>query len=187
MERCEVQALIDRLAERHTDWTVFEALARHIVRDEHALRAVLDAITSHPNPKVRRLCADLMDHHGDDRCVETLRQALHDPVPRVRRQAVHSLSCQRCKTCALTVGVVPVLTDVALTDENMWVRREAVCALAFQPRDARAAAALRVLLARETDPKITSEVHGALRIHDEEYRRASNAAARVRQQRIDRM
>ena len=44
--------------------------------------------------------------HGDDKCVLALSAALHDTAPYVRRQAVHSLSCQRCKSSPLQVDAV---------------------------------------------------------------------------------
>ena len=48
--------------------------------------------------------------------------ALHDPVPYVRRVAVHALICQRCKPAPLTRDVVPLLLRVAREDLNSKVR-----------------------------------------------------------------
>ena len=58
-----------------------------------------------------------MDHHADDGSVDKLAQlALQDPVPYVRRVAVHALTCQRCKPAPLTRDVVPLLLRVAQED-----------------------------------------------------------------------
>ena len=53
----------------------------------------------------------LLDHLADERCVEPLRQALNDPSPHVRRNAVHSLGCQRCKLAPLPMDVVGLLIE----------------------------------------------------------------------------
>ena len=68
----------------------------------------------HPDSPVRRGCVDFLDHHADDGCADDLRQvALHDPVPRVRRFAVHALGCVRCKTAPLDMDLVEFLAMVA--------------------------------------------------------------------------
>jgi HEAT repeat protein len=96
----------------------------------------------HENPKVRRWCADLMDHLADDRCVLPLVELLNDDVPRVRRQAVHSLCCQRCKPSPLQADLTDTLIEIALNDANLKVRGEAVFGLSFRPPDARVVTAL---------------------------------------------
>lgn len=73
-------------------------------------QAVLDDAVrglKHANPEVRRCCADLMDHLADDRCVPPLLDLIKDEAPRVRRQAVHSLACQRCKPIPLAAFRAP--------------------------------------------------------------------------------
>jgi hypothetical protein len=111
---------------------------------------------SHWNPKIRYNCANALDHYGDDRCVEPLRRLLTDPVPRVRRIALHSLSCDTCKLTPLhrTDDVVALLIDLALDDPSTNVRREASGKLAGYCHDERARVALGMLLARETDSRI---------------------------------
>jgi hypothetical protein len=97
-----------------------------------ALDVVMDGARRHPNPSVRWRCIDLLDHLGGDECTETFVAALDDAVPRVRRHAVHALSCNRCKERPLCVDVAPVLERVARTDPNARVRAEAAEALARQ-------------------------------------------------------
>jgi HEAT repeat protein len=117
---------------------------------------------AHPNPHVRLWCAELMDHLADDRCAGPLAAALHDPSPRVRRHAVHSLGCQRCKPMALQVDVVALLCATALQDPSMRVRRVAVHQLGLQPHDARAVAALEAIIRRDTDQQLLSRARFAL-------------------------
>jgi HEAT repeat protein len=115
---------------------------------------ILDAAVrglDHANPKIRRGCADLMDHLGDDRCIEPLIHCTTDPIANVRRQAVHSLSCQRCKATPLQVDLVSLLIERATTDPSMKVRQEAVFGLSMQPSDARAIAVLEAVLMDATN------------------------------------
>jgi HEAT repeats len=53
--------------------------------------ALLGGIT-HQSPRVRYDCVHALDHFADERCMEPLWHALNDPVPRVRRMALHVLS-----------------------------------------------------------------------------------------------
>jgi len=106
-----------------------------------------------------------MDHLADDRCVEPLRRLLDDPVPRVRRVALHSLSCDACKLVPLRRDddLVAVLIERALADPSINVRREATCGLGGCCSDERAVATLRTLLDRATDLAILRNARWALR------------------------
>ncbi|BDP41806.1 hypothetical protein DAETH_17750 [Deinococcus aetherius] len=83
---------------------------------------------SHRQPRVRFDCAGALDHMADGRCAVPLRRLLNDPVPRVRRAALHSLTCDACKLSPLGSegDLVPVMLDVALNDPSIRVRRSAV-------------------------------------------------------------
>src|SRR5689334_13477345 len=90
----EQQALLDRQVETlgAADYRVVSVAYNALV---DAGRVGLDAVIrglSHPIPRVRRGCAEFLDHQGSDVCVEALCQAAqHDPIPYVRRVAIHSL------------------------------------------------------------------------------------------------
>ena len=67
------------------------------VRLTDAARNALIRGLEHANPRVRWWCLQLMDHVGDERCLEHIIRALDDPVPRVRKMAQHALECEKCK------------------------------------------------------------------------------------------
>jgi HEAT repeat protein len=150
-----------------------------LVRAGPAGRSAVIAGLTHPHPRVRRGCASFLDHQATDACVPALRQvALNDPVPAVRRTAVHALGCQWCKPAPLTSELIELLVQVALGDPNMKVRLEATWILGVQPPDARAIAALEQLLREETAPLLRKLAHHALKQQDPGYRRAVDARAR---------
>jgi HEAT repeat protein len=170
---------IERLGSR--DWRVVGAATEALTRAaSNGIAAVLQGL-SHPQARVRRGCAQFMDHQGTDDCVELLCQvARDDPVPNVRRVAVHSLGCQRCKPSPLHGDTIAFLVERALSDPSVKVRREAVGGLSLHPPDPRAAAALRRLLEEETDRELRRSAHYALKRHDLEYRRNVDEGARTR-------
>ncbi len=133
--------------------------------DQHA--ALVDGLIEglvNENARVRYECANVLDHLADERCAEPLTRLLNDPVPRVRRAALHSLSCDACKITPLTpsVDLVARLIQVAFQDDNLRVRRTAVDSLAEVCADPRVVAALHELETRETDPALLRRVRQAL-------------------------
>jgi HEAT repeat protein len=175
----DLQQLVELLGSR--DWrvvaTVQEALAGV---GEHGVGAVVAGL-SHAEVRVRRGCADFLDHYGTDACVDALRHAaLHDPVASVRRAAVHALLCQRCKPCPLTTDLTEFLIQVALEDSNARVRGEAVWGLGTHPRDQRAIAALKHILRQDSNPGLLRGAHQALAHQDPAYHEAVSLHARVR-------
>lgn len=174
-----LQALVEQLGER--DW-------RRVMEAEYALASMGQAGTeaalwglSHPMVHIRRGCANFMDHHGNDACFPLLMQvALHDPAPSVRRVAVHSASCQRCKSSPLTGDLVGLLVQVALTEANRRIRETAIWGLWGQPCDARAVAALQQILRVETNQRLRKAAHHALKHQDPDYKAAVDAQARER-------
>ena len=105
-----------------------------------------------------------MDHFADPRCAEPLRRLLHDPVPRVRWAALHSLTCEACKLEPLpaTDDLVVSLIDLAQHDVSIKVRRVATYELGNVCQDERARAALATILAQEPDRTIRRHARAAL-------------------------
>jgi HEAT repeat protein len=83
----------------------------------------------HPNPRTRWLCLDYLDHVAVAASAEVFVAALHDPVPRVRRHAIHALTCQACKREPWPADVITPLRRVVAADVNPMVRFEALRAL----------------------------------------------------------
>jgi hypothetical protein len=161
------------------DWRVAGAARDALAASSDAVTAALEGL-SHPNPRVRRGAADFLDHHADDRCVAKLADlALHDPVPYVRRVAVHALLCQRCKPAPLTADVVPLLIRIAGEDPSPRIRGAALWGLGQQPPDARAVEALARVLREETSSELRNAAHHALKRQSPEYR--EQAARRARE------
>jgi HEAT repeat protein len=132
------------------------------------LRIVVDGLLeglSHNLPHVRFNCANALDHMADERCAEPLRRLLSDAVPRVRRAALHSLSCDTCKLQPIGAGedVLPIVLDMALHDPGIRVRRAAVPLLDSYFGDERAVETLRLLAQTSTDTAVKRSAQGALR------------------------
>lgn len=120
---------------------------------------------NHASPKVRYDCAHALDHLADERCVEPLRRLLDDPVPRVRRMALHVLSCDACKLHPLRTedDLIARVIARALADPSINVRRHATVALGNFCADVRAGLALETLVAQESDAALLREARRALR------------------------
>jgi len=150
----------------------------------HAGQAGLEAVLwglSHPNARVRRGCAGFLDHHATDMCIPQLREvALHDPAAKVRRVAVHSVTCQQCKPSPLSGDLVGLLIQVAQNDPNRRVREKAIGGLASYPPDARAVGALKQILRTETHPDLRRAAHSALKSQDPHYKARVDQKARER-------
>ena len=175
----ELQQQVELLGSR--DWRIATAAYDVLVQAGQAGMNVVIAGLRHADPRVRRGCAGFMDHQGTDLCVPLLyKVARHDPVAAVRREAVHALGCERCKPSPLHTDGTAFLIERALHDTSIKVRREAVSGLGMLQPDARAASALRTILDQDRDRDLLRLAHRALRHHDAEYRRATDAQARAR-------
>lgn len=83
----------------------------------------------HPNPRARWLCLDYLDHMAGPEAAETFIAALADPVPRVRRHAIHALVCDACKPGPVEADAVTPLRRLAAHDPSPKVRLAALRAL----------------------------------------------------------
>jgi HEAT repeat protein len=107
-------------------------------------------------PKVRADCAGALDHFADERCAEPLTRLLSDPVPKVRRTALHSLSCDACKLVPLevTCDLVARLIEMTLHDSSIRVRRAALGNLGASYGDPRALRTLEQIVSSESDAEM---------------------------------
>jgi HEAT repeat protein len=161
LESLDSQRLVELLGEK--DFARSQAAAAILFeRGVSALDALVRGL-SHPDWRVRKNCAGLMDHLADDRCIEPLRRVLNDPIVGVRRLAVHAIGCQPCKQTPLHADILSLLIERALSDPSIRVRRVAAHLLGLQPYDARAVEALEAILDQQTDPKLLSRAQYALK------------------------
>ena len=95
-------------------------------------KAALITGLEHPNAKVRWWCLQLVDHLADESYVAPILSKLSDPVAKVRRHAIHALSCAACKRDRrhLEAQIEEALQRVVETDPDEKVRAEARAALA---------------------------------------------------------
>jgi hypothetical protein len=109
-------------------------------------------------PMVRAGCAAALDHADQDDVVEqALRQAGADDDARVRRMALHALSCAPCKPDGCLVeDSVAVLVDALLHDPSIRNRRRVAGELMWgqHGRTPEITAAFARILAEETDQKL---------------------------------
>lgn len=107
--------------------------------------AVQAAALHHPNARLRRDCLSALDHHANDASAGVFREALNDPVPRIRTIALHGLACERCRETKLCVSdVVPAVIAVLDRDPSPTVRHAAVgILLRLSSRDERASEAIQ--------------------------------------------
>ncbi len=136
-----------------------------VERDEYT--AVIDALLlaiESPDARTRFLAAQAMDHYADARCAEPLARCLHDPVPRVRWAAIHSIGCEACKLAPLPEqgDLVATLAELALADPSVRVRRVATYELGQVCPDPRAVAALAQIAREAQDVTILRSARRAL-------------------------
>jgi hypothetical protein len=148
-------SVFSRLPRRDIE-AVREHLATHQAETYDRLISVLIAGLQDQNAVVRYGCAAALDHFGDAQAVAPLRALASDPVPRVRRMALHALSCDACKRTSPPIDddIIPILVEHALHDSSINVRRHAAYGLTTRAADPRAAAALAQLRDSETDATI---------------------------------
>jgi HEAT repeats len=83
----------------------------------------------HENADVRYHCVRLLDHFLVPETLSELIDMLRDPAPRVRRSALHTLACDRCKEGACRPAEAEVLPEalrMLQEDDNRHVRAMAV-------------------------------------------------------------
>ncbi|HVT77993.1 MAG TPA: HEAT repeat domain-containing protein [Acidimicrobiales bacterium] len=112
------------------------------------------AALHHPNGKVRRFALGVLDHAANDASTEVFRAALRDPAPVVRLNALHGLSCERCRVGELcTDDIVPALLDVLEHDASPKVRHASLFPLILMSsRDARVQPAFARAARHDPDP-----------------------------------
>jgi HEAT repeat protein len=96
--------------------------------------------------------------------------ATADPVPRVRRMAVHALGCRRCKPEMLCDDLVGVFAPIVLGDPAWRVRSEAVIGIVQQPPSERTREVLARVAEHDPHARVRDKAAWALRLHRGERR-----------------
>ena len=143
--------LVSSLADPETRWQVADLLRAALPDSKEAL---LDGLRNGV-PSVRRWSALVLDHADHDPEVEdALRLATTDRNRKVRRAALHAMSCAPCKPdgCLTTDGVA-LLVDSMLHDRSVAVRRTCAGSLMWNQhgRGANVVRAFETLLASADD------------------------------------
>jgi hypothetical protein len=157
--------------------------------DRARRRAPIDALqaaaVADADPWVRARCLEVLDHLANDASTTTFAAALADPVAAVRAQALHGLTCERCRSEDLGVAAVVARVVAAFEEESdPELRHRCVRALArFAGRDDAAAATLRAIAAEDPDELVRAAALGATTAGHVRSRTALRRVARRSQRR----
>jgi HEAT repeat protein len=151
-----------------TDWKKRDEELKILREGGRATLSAMKQAFTHGDWRVRRECAAYMDHFADNTCVAVLLRALKDPNQKVRRNAIHSLSCDRCKPAPLISDVIPQIMDVVENDRSPRVRRSALGLLIGRMPEPRVAALLHKIAASEPDRKMQRHAERALARHGQQ-------------------
>ncbi|MHB8381365.1 MAG: HEAT repeat domain-containing protein [Candidatus Binataceae bacterium] len=168
----EFTSLIEALGHRESLPSAWNALR---AAGQAAVAAAREGL-SHPNPKVRQFCAAFIDEHWDQAALQRLILTLHDPKLKVRKAAVHSLGCDRCKGGENPIDVLPHVAERIREDKSIKVRRAAAWTLAAQTPNKSIARVLRRVLRDETDPKMRKAAQWGLSRYLQNTRQAEALA-----------
>jgi hypothetical protein len=123
-----------------------------------AVEAILRGL-KHPNPRFRAACCGMLDHLGErwEACFYlAVKPLLSDPVPGVRRAAIHVVCCEICHAPSGSVDLIPEVIARLLTDPTVGVRRVAARHLRSDLSDPRVVKAFKIVLQSETDEQVKS-------------------------------
>jgi hypothetical protein len=118
-----------------------------------------------------------LHHPQDARAVAALERILHDGDPELQVAAYQALLAQNAAYQGDPVGVY---VRAALSDAHKSERLKALLELRRLPPDPRAITALQRIMRVETDRRLRSHAHHALKRQDPEYKLAFDAQARER-------
>ena len=125
----DVRTLISQLADPETARPARAAL--RLVPPERLIPALVEGLQS-SEWRVRRNCCGLLDDLDfTPESLSALQAALDDPEPRVRRSALHTLSCQHCKPNGCALDIQPLFERLA-NDPSRRVRESVLNPLTYQ-------------------------------------------------------
>src|SRR6266542_6620741 len=125
----DLRALVSKLADPATAGPAAATLKEQPL--ERLVPALVAGLES-PEWRVRRSCCRLLDDLDfTPESLRALQGALDDPDPRVRRSALHTLSCQHCKPSGCALDIQPLFERMA-HDPSRRVRQAVLNPLGYQ-------------------------------------------------------
>ncbi len=131
-----------------------------------------------PNRRVRLNALWGLHHPPDARAVAALKSILEEADPELQIAAYNALVSQDPTYQSDPIGLH---VQVALSNAHKSERLKALLGLRRLPQDPRATVALEHILRTETDPRLRSYAHHALKHQDPGYKAAFDAQARERE------
>src|ERR1700730_2124115 len=157
--RVDLRALVLKLADPATAGPAAATLKAQL--PERLVRALVGGRKS-PEWRVRRSCCRLLDDVDfTPESLAALQRALDDPEPRVRRSALHTLSCQHCKPSGCALRVQPLFGRMA-RDPNRRVRDAVLNPLGWQRHGPWAARLVEYIAVNDPSAKIRENARGIL-------------------------
>ena len=140
------------------------AVATLKVQPANLLVPALIAGLESPEWRVRRSCCRLLDDLDfTPESLVALQRALDDPDPRVRRSAVHALSCQHCKPSGCALEVQPLFERMA-RDSSRRVREAVLNPLGWQRHGPWAERLVEYLAVNDPSEKLRENARAILAI-----------------------
>src|SRR5215472_15680549 len=169
----DLRALVSKLADPVTAGPAAGTLkAQPPARLVPALVAGLESLEW----RVRRSCCRLLDDLDfTPESLAALRRALDDPDARVRRSALHTLSCQHCKPSACALQVEPLFERMA-RDPNRRVREAVLNPLGWERHGPWAERLVEYMAVNDRSEKLQEHARRALA--GKAFERAADAERR---------
>lgn len=132
------------------------------------------------DPFLRARCLAVLDHVANEASTHVFLAALADPVVDVRRNAVHGLTCERCRSTELCLtDVVPTVADALARERDGEIRHQLVVVLGrFAPRSEAARETLVRVAADDPDPLLRAAADAMLATGHTRARKALQRLAR---------
>jgi hypothetical protein len=138
---------------------------------------LIEVALTDTNRRIRLHALWSLHRPQDARAVAALKSILHEADPELVLDAYYALISQDPTYQGDAVGLH---VQVALSSAHKSVRLKALLGLRRLPPDARAITALEQMLRTETDPRLRSYAHHALKHQDPNYKARIDAEARQR-------
>jgi HEAT repeat protein len=138
---------------------------------------LVEVALSDTNRRIRLHALWGLHHPQDARAIAALERILDDADPELQVAAYNALVAQNP---AYQGDPVDLHVRVVLSDAHVSERLKALWGLRRLPQDPRAKAALEQILRTESDPRLRSYAHHALKQQDPSYKAAFDAQARER-------